>query len=80
MTKKKTLSTLIIAFGFLLHMLPVQVNVQDSYPEDGWWWDAEAPGRGYFIERQKGHIFVAAFIYSGYGRGRLHTRSIVCVL
>ncbi len=67
MTKIKMLNTLIIAFGFLLQMLPAQVNAQDSYPEDGWWWDAEAPGRGYFIERQKNYIFVAAFIYTDDG-------------
>jgi hypothetical protein len=46
MMKMKALTPLIIAVGFLLQMLPVHVNAQDSYPEDGWWWDAEAPGRG----------------------------------
>ena len=47
--KTKMLSPLIIAVGLLLQMLPMQVNAQVTYPEDGWWWDIEAPGRGYFI-------------------------------
>jgi hypothetical protein len=64
MVKMKALNPLIIAVGLLLQMLPFQVNAQVSYPEDGWWWDADASGRGYFIERQKDYIFVAAFIYA----------------
>jgi hypothetical protein len=53
MVKMKALNPLIIAVGLLLQMLPFQVNAQVSYPEGGWWWDADASGRGYFIERQK---------------------------
>jgi hypothetical protein len=40
---------------------------QDSYPEDGWWWDKDASGRGYFIERQQDYMFIAAFIYTPSG-------------
>jgi hypothetical protein len=65
--KAKTLNSLIMAVGLILQMLSMQVNAQVSYPEDGWWWDAEAPGRGYFIERQKNTIFIAAFIYTDDG-------------
>ncbi len=65
--KAKTFSSLIIAAGLILQMVSMQVNAQVSYPEDGWWWDADAPGRGYFIERQKSTLFIAAFIYTDEG-------------
>jgi hypothetical protein len=67
MIKMKMLNPLLMALGLLLQILPVQVDAQVSYPEDGWWWDADAPGRGYFIERQKDYIFIAAFIYTDDG-------------
>jgi hypothetical protein len=67
MMKMKALTPLLIAVGLLLQLLPTHVNAQDSYPEDGWWWDAEAPGRGYFIERQKDYVFISAFIYADDG-------------
>ena len=60
-------SWLILAAGLFMQILSTQLNAQDSYPEDGWWWDAAASGRGYFIERQKDHIFIAAFIYTDEG-------------
>jgi hypothetical protein len=58
---------LIVAVGLILSLVAMQVCAQASYPEDGWWWDAEAPGRGYFIERQKNHLFIAAFTYTNDG-------------
>ena len=60
-------SWLILAAGLFMQILSPQLNAQASYPEDGWWWDAAASGRGYFIERQKDHIFIAAFIYTDEG-------------
>jgi len=42
-------------------------QAQDSYPEDGWWWNSEASGRGYFIERQADYMFIAAFNYTPSG-------------
>ena len=65
--KSKTLTSLIMAVGLLLQMLPLQVLAQVTYPEDGWWVHADAAGRGYFIERQKNTIFVGTFIYANDG-------------
>ena len=65
--KANTLNPLILAAGLILQLLSMPVNAQVSYPEDGWWWDVDAPGRGYFIERQKNTIFIAAFIYTDDG-------------
>ena len=45
--KTKILSALI----FTITMASL-AQANDSYPEDGWWWNSEASGRGYFIERQ----------------------------
>ena len=39
-----------------------------DYPEDGWWWNAQASGRGYMIERQGNVMFIASFQYASNGR------------
>lgn len=57
------LRVMMLVVTLLLQALPVQGEAQTTYPDDGWWWDAGAPGRGYFIERQKEHVFVSAFLY-----------------
>ena len=51
------------ALIFTITMAPL-AHAQDSYPEDGWWWNSEASGRGYFIERQQDFMFIAAFNYT----------------
>jgi len=55
---------MIAAIALFLQALPTPGEAQNTYPDDGWWWDSQAPGRGYFIERQKDHIFVSAFLYN----------------
>ena len=35
--------------------------------ENGWWWDAAEPGRGYFLEVQGRQAFVSMFAYEGNG-------------
>ena len=52
--------TLIITLLIFL----VASAAQATYPEDGWWWDPDAPGRGYLIERQDNVIFIASFHYA----------------
>lgn len=32
-------------------------------PQTGWWWNANEPGTGYFIEAQGPRIFLAAYLY-----------------
>ena len=36
---------------------------QANQPENGWWWNADESGRGFFIEWQAGVSFTAAFMY-----------------
>jgi hypothetical protein len=36
-------------------------------PENGWWWNPQAPGTGYNIETQNGTLFVATFVYDNNG-------------
>ncbi len=31
-------------------VLGIQVHAQNINPEDGWWWDPDASGRGYLLE------------------------------
>lgn len=38
-----------------------------EYPEDGWWWNPQAPGRGYMIERQDDVMFIATLQYADDG-------------
>jgi hypothetical protein len=65
--KARKLHWSVLIVSLFLQLVSMQVNAQDSYPEDGWWWDTTAPGRGYFIERQKDHLFIAVFIYTDDG-------------
>ena len=65
--KARKLHWSVLIVSLFLQLVSMQVNAQTSYPEDGWWWDAAAPGRGYFIERQKDHLFIAVFIYTDDG-------------
>ena len=58
---------LALVVALTLQLFTPLASAGDIYPEDGWWWNPEAPGRGYFIERQQGVMFVAAFIYSESG-------------
>jgi subtilisin family serine protease len=36
--------------------------------ETGWWWNADEPGRGFFIEVQNNQIFMSAYVYDGAGQ------------
>jgi hypothetical protein len=42
-------------------------GAQSTWPEDGWWWDPNASGRGYLIERQADTMFIASFHYTPEG-------------
>jgi hypothetical protein len=37
-------------------------------PEAGWWWNANEPGRGFSIETQGSHLFMAGYLYDPSGR------------
>lgn len=41
---------------------PASVSAQS-----GWWWNANEPGRGYFIEVKNGRYFVASYLYDSGG-------------
>ena len=49
-------------------LITATATAQVTYPEDGWWWNPDAPGRGYLIERQENVIFIASFHYAQDGR------------
>jgi hypothetical protein len=53
--------------GCLALVTSVPAMAQSIYPEDGWWWNPEEPGRGYLLERQKDRIFIASFHYTSLG-------------
>lgn len=36
-------------------------------PETGWWWNASESGRGFYIEKQGGMLFMAGYMYDGSG-------------
>lgn len=36
-------------------------------PETGWWWNASENGRGFYIEKQGGSLFMAGYMYDGSG-------------
>ncbi|MDX2427291.1 MAG: CotH kinase family protein [Xanthomonadales bacterium] len=59
-----------VRFGLLMLVLlavSLTASAQTIYPEDGWWWNPEEPGRGYLMERQQDTIFVVSFHYSELG-------------
>ena len=37
----------------VLLAMPFAAAAQVIYPEDGWWWNPQEPGRGYMMERQE---------------------------
>ena len=49
---------------------PNAVNAlpQPNQPESGWWWNTTEPGRGYFIEWQKGFASVTGYMYDDAGK------------
>ena len=54
--------------AMLLVLLVLSSSVlAEEYPEDGWWWNPNEPGRGYLIERQDNVMFIASFHYSATG-------------
>ncbi len=56
-----------LAFTMVLLLVTSTAGAEGHYPEDGWWWNPGASGRGYFIERQQDVMFVAAFVYTENG-------------
>jgi len=48
----------------LLAVSTTTARAQAIYPEDGWWWDATTPGRGYLLERQDDITFITSFHYT----------------
>jgi hypothetical protein len=61
---KKTMKN-ILKFLSLSALLSAQSAF--AAPENGWWWNPQAPGTGYNIETQNGTLFVATFVYDNNG-------------
>lgn len=46
----------------------VATNLTPSItPQSGWWWNANEPGRGYFIEVKNGRAYAACYLYDSQG-------------
>ena len=37
-------------------------------PENGWWWNADEDGRGFFMEFKNNFAFIAGYMYEADGR------------
>ena len=48
-------------------LLTGNAQADPTYPENGLWWDPNASGRGYIIERQENTMFIISFHYSSDG-------------
>jgi hypothetical protein len=40
----------------------------DTSPQTGWWWNPNESGRGFFIEKRGGNLFMAGYLYEADGR------------
>lgn len=47
---------------------PTAFAASSAFFENGWWWNAAEPGRGYFIEVQGAQAFVSVFAYENSGQ------------
>jgi hypothetical protein len=45
----------------------VAMSPQANQPEGGWWWNAQEPGRGFFLEWQGGQLYMAGYMYDDNG-------------
>lgn len=43
-------------------------GVVAAEPENGWWWNPNESGRGYFIEMRGGTLYISGYFYEGDGR------------
>ena len=58
---------MLLLLASALMTMVADAGAQAVYPEDGWWWNPEQPGRGYLMERQDDILFIASFHYSASG-------------
>lgn len=56
---KRTIAAVLASCAFAAHAV---------IPENGWWWAANEPGRGFNIEVQDNQVFLGAFAYDEDGR------------
>ena len=54
-------------FGISILLASTATFAESIYPEDGWWWNENASGRGFLIERQGNTLFLASFHYASDG-------------
>ena len=48
--------------------VPGTLTCQPQAPETGWWWNKNEGGRGFSIEAQGNHLFMAGYLYDVSGR------------
>jgi hypothetical protein len=53
----------------LLGALCLQTALVCAEPNNGWWWNPNESGRGFFIEQTDGVMYVGGYFYDASGRG-----------
>ena len=48
--------------------VPGALNCDPQPPQTGWWWNKNEPGRGFSVETQGNHMFMAGYFYDASGR------------
>ena len=57
------------ALRFLVALACLLPMLAQADPENGWWWNPNESGRGFFIEIQQNSLFMAGYLYEDDGRG-----------
>ncbi len=57
-----------IAFAILASLLSLSPILASAAPENGWWWNPNESGRGFFLEVQGPRMFLSGYFYAEDGR------------
>ena len=57
-----------VSGGILVGALLLAVAHVNAEPQNGWWWNPNESGRGFFIEMTGGLMFLAGYFYESDGR------------
>lgn len=54
--------------AFVVCALWLQSGLAAAEPENGWWWNPDESGRGFYLEARDGVMFLAGYLYDTDGR------------
>lgn len=57
-----------LAAWLLGGLISLTATLLQAAPQDGWWWNPNESGRGFFLEVQGGRMFMSGYFYSEDGR------------